>query len=155
MGTKLTDSGGFTLAEVVVAMFLLAGITVAMTVLPLTAKVILVNQNIKSMLKQQARGVDRELHSFVADGNYIASLPAATTGWALAYDSCTNCLTFGGGAGKCWALEAGCTHNVTSHLPSTLTAAPTNATMSYTINVSTVNGYQIRTAAFSYSYAQR
>ncbi len=153
MAKELFLRNGFTLAEVVMAMFLLSGMAVAMTSVPLLAKMVLVKQSMHAMMTEQTRGVANELHSFVADGNYIASLPATTTGWALAYDSCTGCSTFGGGAGKCWAMESGCTHNVTGHLPASLSAAPYNATLFYTVNVSMINDFQIRVSSFTYSYA--
>ncbi len=152
---KLVDRKGLTLVEVVVAMFLLAGMAVAMTALPLTAKVMLVNRSIQGVLKEQVHGVNNELRAYVSDADYINALSAGTTGWSLSYDSCTGCHTLGGGAGKCWALEENCTHNVSSHLPSNITAAPYNATLLYTVAVSTVNNYQIRVASFTYNYAMQ
>ena len=155
MKGKLFNSRGLTLVEVVVAMFLLAGMAVAMTALPLTAKMMLVNRSIQGVLKEQMRGVNNELRAYVADADYINALPAGTAGWSLSYDSCTGCHTLGGGAGKCWVLEENCTHNVTGHLPSNITAAPYNAMLLYTVAVSTVNNYQIRIASFTYSYAMQ
>lgn len=131
---------GYTLAEVMVSVVLLAAAMAMVSSVILTVRVHGRHSDRREQVALYSRALEEELKNYVKPevGVPAAGAPGSPA-WHFPSDPCTGCP----GGPSCWALAV-CEHDASVLLPPEFRAPPYNATMRYTVApVTLVNGQTV------------
>ncbi|MBI3547664.1 MAG: type II secretion system protein [Elusimicrobia bacterium] len=142
---RLRSRKGQTLAEVSIAMLLVAIATASTFGVILNAKRGTKKADTKEQMAYYANFLQQELKAYVTARTDITEGAPGIPAWHLPQDeSCTNC----------WALSPG-VHKVSGMLPKNLSGPPVNGTLTYEVAIITINGQEMREVKIKMDWVEK
>ncbi|MBI5594828.1 MAG: hypothetical protein HY928_01935 [Elusimicrobia bacterium] len=144
----MREERGATLAEVLIAILLLAFMVSSMVGVLFSSSLGATTGDVRLRASQAVEALDGDLRNFVAADRASVERAPGAPAWHLPGDRCDGCA----GGPTCWALQDRCTHDVSARLPADLRQG-FGMGMSYTVEVKDHGGQPVRKARISVSWA--